>query len=283
MKIFVFGSGGMLGSTLCSFLQSQKTNDILVIPLTRQDMDVSKASFETLSQTLITANEGDVVVNCAGLIPQYAYGMCSSDDIFFAINSFFPQCLASFCNIRKLHLIHISTDCVFSGNGTGAYLESSTADETNVYGRSKFLGEPNITATILRTSIIGEEKRQHKSLLDWARTQRGKINGFANHRWNGVTCVTLSDIIHKIIKAGLWWKGVRHIFSPSTVSKYELLKYIATVYELKESELDILPVQCSQAIDKSLASDYRTCESFQIPPIEQQLAIARQFYIEQNK
>lgn len=278
MKIFIFGSGGMLGSTLCSFLQSQ---NITIIPLTRQDMDVSKASYETLTQTLAAACEGDVVVNCAGLIPQY--GICSSDDMFFAINSFFPQCLASFCNIRKLHLIHISTDCVFSGNGTGSYLESSVADETKVYGRSKFLGEPNITATILRTSIIGEEKRQHNSLLDWARAQRGKINGFANHRWNGVTCVMLSDIILKIIKAGLWWKGVRHIFSPSTVSKYELLKHIATVYELKETELDILPVQCSQAIDKSLASDYRTCESFHIPPIEQQLTIARQFYIEQNK
>ena len=97
---------------------------------------------------------------------------------------------------------------------------------TDIYGTTKSLGESQ-KSTIIRTSIIGEELTGQNSLLEWIKSNKNKtINGFANHYWNGVTCLTLSKIIKSIIDKKDYWTGVRHIFSPNTVTKYDLCKYI---------------------------------------------------------
>ena len=128
-------------------------------------------------------------------------------------------------------MIHVTTDCVFSGKD-GNYDENSLHDETNDYGTSKSLGEL-CKATIIRTSIIGEETINKRSLLEWVRSNRGgEINGFTNHMWNGVTCLQLSKIIEKMIREKFYWEGVRHTFSPRSVSKYELVSLINEIYDL---------------------------------------------------
>jgi dTDP-4-dehydrorhamnose reductase len=146
-------------------------------------------------------------------------------------------------------MIHITTDCVFSGKD-GSYNELSEHDETNDYGMSKSLGEL-CNATIIRTSIIGEEVQNKRSLLEWVKSNKGKdINGFVNHFWNGVTCLELSNVIYKIINEKLYWNGVRHIFSPKSVSKFELVSMINEVYNLN---IKINPFE-TENVDKTITT-----------------------------
>jgi dTDP-4-dehydrorhamnose reductase len=118
----------------------------------------------------------------------------------------------------ECNVIHITTDCVFSGRG-GRYDENSLHDCLDDYGKSKSLGE-NQNLTIIRTSIIGEEKTNKKSLLEWVKSQKNNlIFGYTNHFWNGVTCLEMSKFIFTLIKEQNYWKGVQHVYSPDIVSK----------------------------------------------------------------
>jgi len=168
------------------------------------------------------------------------------------------------------NLIHVTTDCVFSGK-TGSYHEYSTPDETNDYGTSKSLGEL-CDGTIIRTSIIGEELTNKRSLLEWVISNENRtINGYSNHFWNGVTCLQLAKIIYKIINENSYWKGVRHIYSPTSVSKYELCKMISDIYELNITvkEYD------TEKVDKSLSTVYQIL--FNIPELNEQIIEMRNF------
>ncbi len=224
MKVIIFGSNGMLGSYLTTYLK----NNFEIIPLTRNDIDLSIASDYQLMEFLNnTVKKGDVIINACGIIKQREYN--SMDMI--KINSLFPQVLAKFKNLMKCEVIHITTDCVFSGS-KGGYIETDVHDCIDDYGKSKSLGE-NPDLTIIRTSIIGEEKQNKKSLLEWVISNKDKnIDGYENHLWNGVTCLELSKLITDIINTKLYWIGVRHIFSPNTVSKFELVYMINYVYNL---------------------------------------------------
>jgi dTDP-4-dehydrorhamnose reductase len=150
----------------------------------------------------------------------------------------------------------------------------SPHDETNDYGISKSLGELG-ECTIVRTSIIGEEQINKRSLLEWTLANKGgNVNGYINHLWNGVTCFQLSNIIYDIIQKEMFWKGVRHIFSPTQVSKYELVCLINEIYDLR---ITINEYQTPQRIDKTLASIYDTCYVFNIPSLKQQIQEQKEF------
>jgi dTDP-4-dehydrorhamnose reductase len=245
-NILIFGANGMLGSYLCSFLKNYFT----IIPITRKDFDLDNASSTEVYELfkINKLNKNDIIINCAGAIPQ----KISNKRKFYSINSIFPIILSNVCQKNECKLIHITTDCVFSGS-KGNYDEYDIHDETNDYGLSKSLGEL-INATIIRTSIIGHEINHKSSLLEWViSNENKKINGFKNHYWNGVTCLELSKIIYRIILANNFWKGVRHIFSPNSLSKYELLKFINEIYKLK---IDIIPLETSVSINRTLSTIY---------------------------
>ena len=219
-NIFIFGSNGMLGNYVKSYLSKTYT----IISFTRKDYDLSKLSIDTLTQLLKSKNikENDIVINCAGVIPQASNQRGLNTRLYFTINSLFPVILSQICDKYEAKMIHITTDCVFSGKN-GNYNENSIHDEINDYGLSKSLGEL-CKATIIRTSIIGEEIKNKRSLLEWVKSNSGnEINGYTNHYWNGVTCLHLSKIVEDIITKNNFWNGVRHIFSPKSVSKYELV------------------------------------------------------------
>jgi dTDP-4-dehydrorhamnose reductase len=171
-------------------------------------------------------------------------------------------------------MIHITTDCVFSGKD-GKYNEYSNPDESNYYGTSKSLGEL-CDGTIIRTSIIGEELVNKRSLLEWVISNENRsINGYTNHFWNGVTCLQLAKIIHKIIIENTYWNGVRHIYSPTTASKYELCSIINDIYELniKIKEFE------TEKVDKSLSTIYDAHKNiFEIPELEYQIKEMRDFH-----
>jgi dTDP-4-dehydrorhamnose reductase len=171
-------------------------------------------------------------------------------------------------------MIHITTDCIFSGKD-GNYNEMSKSDVLDDYGLSKFMGEPSVCTTI-RTSIIGEEAKNKLSLLEWIRSNKeGKINGYINHIWNGVTCLQLSKIMHNIISGNKFWEGTRHIFS-NRVNKYELAKIINDVYELN---IQIDPVETPEKIDRSLSSIHRI-EEFDIPTLDKQILETKLFHLD---
>ena len=254
--VVIFGSTGMLGHTLTKYLKNN--TNYQVIALTRKHYDVLNSDHNELVHLFKVFPPGSTVVNTIGLIPQT--GNTNEDD-YYKINAQFPKYLDDLCNLYNHKLIHITTDCVFNGLGNGNYTEVSIKDETNIYGKSKALGEELQSATIIRTSIIGDQLRNsnneipYKSLLEWVLSnEHNEIKGYTNHYWNGVTCLRLSEIIHIIIEKNLYWKGVSHIFS-NTVSKYTLLNYIKDVYNLN---IKIIPHECPQKIDKTLFSRHLT-------------------------
>lgn len=224
MKVIIFGSNGMLGSYLKSYLG--KKYDLLA--LTRNDIDVSIIDESKLLQFMRDhIIKDDVIINACGVIKQKENGLVS----MVMVNSVFPHILAKLKNEVGCHVIHISTDGVFSGK-KGGYTEGDEHDCIDAYGKSKSLGE-NKTITNIRTTIIGEEKLNKRSLLEWVISKKGEIiDGYENHLWNGMTCLELAKFIDKIIKNNKYWNGVRHVFSPETVSKYELIGMINDVYDL---------------------------------------------------
>ena len=226
MKILLFGSTGMLGNYVFNVLKL----DFQVICVTRTEYNIVNDEWDKLKVIFENVlNENDVVVNCAGIIPQ----KYNDENIktYIKVNTLFPHKLSELSKLYNIKFIHITTDCVFDG-ANGNYLLYDIHSAKNLYGITKSLGEPQ-EATVIRTSIIGEELSGKKSLIEWVKSNKnGKINGFTNHLWNGVTCLTLSNIIKKIIKENLFWNGVKHIHSPNIVTKYELCCYINEIYNL---------------------------------------------------
>lgn len=237
MKIFIFGSSGMLGVYLNEYLKQWYE----IIPITRQEIDLNK-DFSKITEKY-NFSESDVIINAAGIIKQRDY----SAEELIRVNSLFPH----FLSTLDCKVIHITTDCVFSGKD-GEYDEDSFHDCLDDYGKSKSLGEPK-NICVIRTSIIGEELYNKKSLIEWVKSNKNKkINGYINHFWNGVTCLELSKYIENIINENNYWEGVRHIHSPDTVSKYQLVSYINDVYSLSNTVIPTMTDYCN----RSLSSKY---------------------------
>jgi dTDP-4-dehydrorhamnose reductase len=262
MKIFIFGSNGMLGTYMTSYLFKIYN----VIPITRLDYDLSNIQIQTLRDLLVSKkiqNE-DLIINCAGVIPQSSKQRDLYKNLYYKINSIFPVILSMICNEFGANMIHITTDCVFDGK-IGRYNEKSEHTEINDYGVSKSLGEL-CDATIIRTSIIGEEIINKRSLLEWVISNRnGSINGFVNHHWNGVTCLELAKVVLELLESGKYWKGIRHVFSPKSVTKCELVSMINDVYNLG---IEIKPYE-TETVDKTIATVYD--KRFQIKDLLEQI------------
>ena len=269
MKVVLFGSTGMLGNYIKHYFQD-KTE---LICITRKDYDISGVTYESLDKLLkdYKVEKNDVVINAAGCIPQKQQDYVS----YYLVNTIFPLLLSKICKYNSYKLIHITTDCVYNGD-SGNYCELDRHSETNMYGISKSLGEQH-TGTTIRTSIIGEENTDSNfSLLEWVRHSEDKnIMGYVNHKWNGITCLQLTKIIYTIINEDRYWEGTYHIFSPNHINKYELIKMIANVYNIKTN---ITEFETPQKIDKTLIS---YCEFindyFKIPCIYDQIVEQKEY------
>jgi dTDP-4-dehydrorhamnose reductase len=267
MTIYIFGANGMLGTYMKTYLRTQNKECIC---FTRDDLDVSTVTYDKLEHIFdkYIINENDVLINCIGIIPQSKNINDTSSRNYFLINSLFPNMISTFASMNKMKFIHITTDCVFSGT-KGNYTEVDCHDETNNYGVSKSLGELGYNSTVIRTSIIGEELKNKYSLLEWVKKHNNTtINGYTNHYWNGVTCLQLSKIINNMIDENIWWSGVRHIYSPTSVTKYELVQMINDTYNLNNI---VEPMETDNPINKTLASIYDVNIQFNIPELRIQL------------
>lgn len=231
MRILILGGSGMLGHRLWLSLSRQhKTWASLRTPISgfeRLGLDPSRACYgvdarciESVLQVLAEVRP-DVVVNCIGVIKQLRAAKDPRQCI--EINALFPHRLHLACQSCGARLIHISTDCVFSGR-TGNYMEVDVSDAEDLYGRTKYLGEvQGPGAVTLRTSIVGREFQGCAGLFEWFLGQRGKkVEGFAKAIYTGFTTQVLSDIIAMVIEKHVELEGVWQV-SSEPISKYDLL------------------------------------------------------------
>ena len=238
MKLLVLGGSGMLGHQHVRRLSAAFPDTWWTLRGRKTDPDLAPAAWLSGSnaiehvdasdlarvETVVAELRPDVVVNSLGVIKQRA---ASHDAIpSISINSLLPHRLAKLAQGWGGRVIHFSTDCVFSGR-RGGYSETDESDAQDLYGRSKFLGEiayPN--ALTLRTSIIGRELRNHRSLLDWFLSQRGKtVRGFRRHWWSGVTTLHLAEVVARGIECWPTLSGVYQL-SSGRISKYDLLLHL---------------------------------------------------------
>lgn len=247
VKIAVLGSTGMLGSSVGKYLIKQGYE----VATSYRNETVSYGDKKFFYDPTTENNhipDCDYVINCIGVIKPFI-----DDDkqksIF--LNSMFPHKLAEECNNSGKKLIHITTDCVYSGKD-GNYSERSEHDCLDFYGKTKSLGEPKDDCMVIRTSIIGEEIHKDASLISWVKSMRGKeINGFTNHLWNGVTTKQYAKVCDNIIKNDLYQNGLYHVHSNS-VTKFELVSSINERFDLG---IKINPLETQQVVDRTLATN----------------------------
>lgn len=238
-RIVILGSSGMLGSALTRYfsqepdclvtgtVRSKKSIDLLPQNLQENIVwGIDAINFDTVRE-FIKAQRPNIVINCVGLVKQ----LSDANDPLIAlpINSLFPHMLARCCAEYGARVIHMSTDCVFSGS-KGGYLDNDIPDANDLYGVSKRLGEvdyPN--AITLRTSIIGHELNGNRSLVDWFLSKKGSVKGFSNAVFSGLPTVEIARIIRDYVISNKELRGLYHV-SAEPINKYELLSLVADVY-----------------------------------------------------
>jgi dTDP-4-dehydrorhamnose reductase len=188
----------------------------------------------------------DVVINCIGLIKQLA----DAKDPLTAlpINAMLPHRLARLCELGGARLIHVSTDCVFSGR-KGMYLESDLSDAEDLYGKSKYIGELHDLphAVTLRTSIIGHELGSNYALVDWFLSQQGSVKGFTKAIFSGLPTVELARVMKDFVIPHPQLNGLYHV-AAAPIDKFELLNQVAAQYG---KQIEIRPDD-ALVIDRSL-------------------------------
>jgi dTDP-4-dehydrorhamnose reductase len=258
VKVLVLGGDGMLGHelylalrakhearvTLRQPLQAYASGGLFDAANAYAEVDVraSRKLEDVVSQFRPAA-----VVNCVGIVKQRP----ESEDAIVSIevNSLMPHRLALACRAVGARLVHLSTDCVFSGE-RGGYSETDSPDPIDLYGRSKLLGEVSGDGALtLRTSMIGRGLYRKTSLVDWLVAQKGRVQGYRNAIFSGLTTRELSRVLCFIIEKHPHASGLYHL-SAEPIDKFQLLCMLRTRLGLS---LDVVPVD-EPRIDRSLDS-----------------------------
>ena len=261
MKVMILGANGMLGHKLYETLM--RTTDVMGT-IKGNFSEIEKYGFYTESHILpkinvldiatITAvikqNKPDVLLNCVGIIKQ----LKETKDVMLniQINSLLPHQLFQMCHSTGIRFIHISTDCVFSGN-KGGYKEDDTSDAEDIYGKTKYLGEVNEDGALtIRTSIVGRELSSSNGLGEWLISNIGcEVRGFTNAIFTGFPTIHFANIINDIIINYPHLSGLYHV-SSEPISKYKLLTMIYDQMNLNFNVLKYQDRYCDRSLDSSL-------------------------------
>lgn len=231
MRILILGGDGMLGHQLLKSLAPRHEVKVTL----RQDLEVyapfrlfdndnvyagiDVRSLERLTEVLADFRP-DAVINAVGIVKQRP----TAKEILpsLEINSLLPHRLSILCKAVGARLIHLSTDCIFSGR-KGNYQEDDPSDAEDLYGKTKYLGEVyDDHCLTLRTSIIGRELARNKSLLEWFLAQTGTVKGFTKAIYTGFTTLEMSRIIENMLLNHPEACGVYQV-SSDPINKYEIL------------------------------------------------------------
>ncbi|MDP9579595.1 UNVERIFIED_ORG: dTDP-4-dehydrorhamnose reductase [Bacillus sp. 1751] len=237
MKLLILGGTGMAGHVITKYFMLHSNYDVFYTsrdPKDKNGIYLDITDFKRL-EDIIESIKPDIIINCIGVLNEHA----SNNPMHaFQINSLLPHQLAKLIERSQGKLVHISTDCVFSGS-KGDYTENDSPDGTSVYAQSKQLGEiiDNKHLTI-RTSIIGPElKEDGIGLFLWFMKQQGIIKGYKKVFWNGVTTLELAKAIEFLIENNV--TGLYHLHSKKKLSKLTLLELFKEVFQ--KNNIEIIP------------------------------------------
>lgn len=270
MRILVLGGDGMLGHQILKQLSSR--HDVAVT--LRQDKStydefglfsdansffgIDVRNIDRVSEVMAQF-QPDAVVNGIGIIKQRPSAKQSI--LSLEVNALLPHRLAVLCRLAGARLVHLSTDCVFSG-AKGNYLETDMSDAEDLYGRSKYLGEVDEAGCItLRTSIIGHELSRKSSLLEWTLAQTGTVKGYQKAIFSGFTTIEMARIIERVLLTHTDAHGMYQV-SSDPIDKHALLLLIKR--HLHPS-IDVVADTAVQ-IDRSLDSSRFRAEFDYTPP-----------------
>ena len=276
-KILVLGVSGMLGHTLFSQLCHAGRYEVRATARKTEALDryfrpdmlekitggVDADNFDSIIK-IVGDFQPDCVINCIGIIKQLS---ASAEHIpALSVNALFPHRLAMLCRAAGARLIHISSDCVFDGQ-QGQYVEADSSNASDLYGRTKFLGEVDCYphCVTLRTSIIGHELGSSYGLVEWFLSQSGSVHGFTRAIFSGFPTIELAAIIIKHVIPNPGLHGLYHV-SSDPISKYALLLLIAKRYGAATE----ISAAADFAVDRSLDSQrFRQATGYAQPPWEQ--------------
>ncbi len=271
MRVLILGGGGMLGHKLWQVFREQFDTWATVRSSsqeygrydlfdTKRLLDgVNASDFDTVVQAFAIVKP-DVIINAIGIIKQLP--TAKDPLVSLTVNSVFPHRLAMLCQATGARLIHISTDCVFSGR-KGMYTEEDVPEADDLYGRSKLLGEVSGPACLtLRTSIIGRDLKTTTGLVEWFLSNRGgRVRGYTGAIYTGFATVILVRIIADVIEKYPDLSGVYHV-SSEPISKYQLLCLLREAYQVS-IEIEAFP---DIRIDRSLDSSRFCATTGYAPP-----------------
>ena len=239
MKVLVIGASGMIGSMVLRVLSEKKEWHVTG---TVRNGDSKRFFLSHIGERIVEgvdvehpdalikvldATRPDVVINCAGLTKHKP----AAEDplVTIPINTLMPHRLAGFCKLLGVRLIHVSTDCVFSGD-KGNYSEKDFADARDIYGKSKALGEVIYPNTVtLRTSTIGHEFETKYGLLEWFLSQEVRCKGYNRAVFSGLPTVVFAEVLRDVVIPNPELSGLYHV-AAQAINKFDLLKLIANVY-----------------------------------------------------
>ena len=258
-KILVLGGNGMAGHTISLYLK--EAGFCVTTYGHRGDVDLvgDARDFNALKK-IVVSGAYDVVINAIGLLNQNAENNLADA---IALNSYLPHFLSKILKDSTTKIIHMSTDCVFSGE-KGGYSECSIPDGTTFYDRTKALGELNNARDLtFRNSIIGPDiNPEGLGLFNWFMKQKNEIKGYTQAIWTGVTTLTLAKAMEQAIHEDLC--GLYHLVNNDKISKFELLRLFNHYF--KDNKLTITPT-ASVICDKSLINN-RNDFTFVVPSYE---------------
>ncbi len=257
MRILILGGDGMLGHRLLMHLQDRHETKVTLrrelaayeryglFTLENSYWGVEAKDTERLLE-VVADFRPEAVVNAVGIVKQR--GAAKEAIPSLEINALLPHRLALLCRAAGARLVHLSTDCVFSGR-KGNYTEDDVPDAEDLYGRTKLLGEvTDVGCITLRTSIIGLELSRRTGLIEWFLAQRGEIRGFTKAIYTGLTTAEMSHVIERILVEHPHLSGVWQVAS-EPISKYDLLVRFSEV--LGRNDVSIVPDDTVR-IDRSL-------------------------------
>ena len=238
MKVLILGADGMIGHKIAQVLAiNNEVTGTSRKEISSRDLGIKRATILNKdfvidkSLDFISDIMPDVIINCVGITTRRINE--SNTNHLSLINSDLPKLINDWSMNNSIKMIHMSTDCVFSGK-SGNYLDDDIPDAEDIYGYSKSIGEINNNKTLtLRSSMIGREIYNHTELFEWLiKNKNGKIEGYDNVIYSGITTIRMAKIIDFILKENLNLSGIYNI-SSIPISKYDLLKLLINSFDLK--------------------------------------------------
>ena len=266
-KVLVLGSAGLIGHQVYNYLKDSDNYELHNISYQNKIQDdtvLLDARNEQVFIDKITSISPKYIVNCIGILID---GSNADPENSIFLNSYMPHRLTRLADKINAKLIHISTDCVFSGDKKEPYIETDEKDGRGVYAKTKGLGEVVSDKHLtLRTSVVGPElKNDGEELFHWFMGQSGEISGYTKAIWSGVTTTELAKAVKWSIDHHI--TGLYHVTNNSSISKYDLLQLFQ---KYTKKDINIKPFS-GKDVNKSFI-DTRLLMDYEIPSYDQMIS-----------